>query len=132
MPLPGPFPEGAGNQRTPTFAGGKEMNKQVWTVEEVIKILNVDENLIAELEKEEVITLVSAEDGTGKLLPGQELDKIRVAKVLMEEMDINLPGVEVILRMRQNMFEMRRQFDDILKDLAEEIRKRINQRPPGR
>ena len=108
------------------------MNKQVWTVEEVIKILNVDENLIAELEKEEVITLVSAEDGTGKLLPGQELDKIRVAKVLMEEMDINLPGVEVILRMRQNMFEMRRQFDDILKDLAEEIRKRINQRPPGR
>ena len=47
----------------------------------------------------------------------------------MEEMDVNLPGVEVILRMRQNMIDMRRQFDDILEDLARELRKRIVQKP---
>jgi hypothetical protein len=31
--------------------------------------------------------------------------------------------VDIILRMRQSMFEMRRQFDSILEDLAQHIRK---------
>jgi MerR family transcriptional regulator/heat shock protein HspR len=43
-------------------------------------------------------------------------------------MDINLPGVEVILTMRQNMIDMRRQFDDILKDLAQELQSRIGRK----
>jgi len=54
-----------------------------------------------------------------------ELDKLRLVKVLMEEMEVNLPGVEVILRMRQNMLQMRRQFDDILEDLAIQVKKTI-------
>jgi hypothetical protein len=35
-----------------------------------------------------------------------------------------LPGVEVILRMRQMMFDMRKQFDDILEDLAAQLQGR--------
>jgi uncharacterized protein (DUF433 family) len=33
--------------------------------------------------------------------------------------------VEVILRMRQMMFDMRRQFDEILDDLAQEFQDRL-------
>jgi MerR family transcriptional regulator/heat shock protein HspR len=40
----------------------------------------------------------------------------------MEDMDVNLPGVEVILRMRENMVQMRRQFDAILEELAVQIK----------
>ena len=40
-------------------------------------------------------------------------------------MGVNLPGVEVILRMRQMMFDMRRQFDEILEDLAQEFQERL-------
>jgi hypothetical protein len=40
-------------------------------------------------------------------------------------MGVNLPGVEVILRMRQMMFDMRRQFDEILDDLAQEFQGRL-------
>jgi MerR family transcriptional regulator/heat shock protein HspR len=36
-------------------------------------------------------------------------------------MGVNLAGVEVILRMRQNMFEMRKQFDTILEELAKNV-----------
>ena len=39
-------------------------------------------------------------------------------------MDVNLPGVEVILRMRQNMLAMRKQFDDILEDITQKIQTR--------
>ncbi len=104
------------------------MEKEVWTVKEVIEVLNVDEGFIATLEKEDVITLITDETGREKLLPNQEIDKIRVARILMEEMDINLPGIEVILRMRQNMIDMRRQFDEILEDLAREMQKRLGPR----
>jgi MerR family transcriptional regulator/heat shock protein HspR len=48
----------------------------------------------------------------------KEREKLRLALLLMEEMEVNLPGVEIILRMRQTMDEMRKQFDDILEDLA--------------
>jgi len=56
-----------------------------------------------------------------KLFSKEEMEKLRFAKVLIEEMGVNLAGVEVILRMRQNMFEMRRQFDTILEDLARQL-----------
>lgn len=105
------------------------MEKDAWTIKEVIEILHVDQKLVTTLEQEDIITLITDETGREKLLPGREIDKIRVARILMEEMDVNLPGVEVILRMRQNMIDMRRQFDDILEDLARELRKRIVQKP---
>ena len=105
------------------------MEKDAWTIKEVIEILHVDQKLVTTLEQEDIITLITDETGREKLLPGREIDKIRVARILIEEMDINLPGVEVILRMRQNMIDMRRQFDDILEDLARELRNRIVQRP---
>ena len=47
------------------------------------------------------------------------MEKLRIAKLLMEEMEVNLPGVEIILRMRHDMIAMRAQFDAILDDLAE-------------
>ena len=105
------------------------MEKDAWTIKEVIEILHVDQKLVTTLEQEDIITLITDETGREKLLPGREIDKIRVARILMEEMDVNLPGVEVIIRMRQNMIDMRRQFDDILEDLARELRKRIVQKP---
>jgi MerR family transcriptional regulator/heat shock protein HspR len=44
-------------------------------------------------------------------------------------MEVNLPGVEVILQMRQNMLDMRRQFDDILEDLARRLHDKIEEIP---
>ncbi|HPW69250.1 MAG: chaperone modulator CbpM [Desulfomonilia bacterium] len=105
------------------------MKKDVWTLKEVIEILHIDQGLVTTLEQEDIITLTTDETGRERLLSSREIDKIRVARVLMEEMDINLPGVEVILRMRQNMIDMRMQFDDILEDLARELQKRLVQRP---
>lgn len=104
------------------------MEKEVWTVKEVIRVLNIDEGFVAALEREQIITVIRDETRGGELIPRPEIDKIRIAKTLVEDMDINLPGVEVILTMRQNMIDMRRQFDDILKDLAQELQSRIGRK----
>lgn len=99
------------------------MKAKYCTIKDIVEILNVDEGFIVTMEQEEIISFCYDKKKGEKLLPEKEVEKLRIAKTLMDDMDINLHGVEVILRMRENMFEMRRQFDEILKDLAGEVRR---------
>jgi MerR family transcriptional regulator/heat shock protein HspR len=97
------------------------MSKEFWTITEVVELLEIQESFLVELEEEEVICPVCHEEPPKKLFTSSDLERLRLAKALVEDMGVNLAGVEVILRMRQNMDEMRRQFDAILEDLAQEI-----------
>ena len=97
------------------------MGKEFWTVTEVVEIFQVDERFLDELEEEEIICPTCREDSPAKLFSSADLERLRLAKTLIEEMDVNLPGVDIILRLRQSMFEMRRQFDSILEDLARHL-----------
>ena len=101
------------------------MDKEFWTMEEVVTTLRIERGLLEQLEREEIICPVCTEEVPEKSLSARELEKAYLARLLMEEMDVNLPGVEVILRMRENMIEMRRQFDRILDDLSREIHRRF-------
>ena len=101
------------------------MEKQFWTVTEVMEIFEVDEAFLSDLEEEEVLCPVCREESPSKVFREEELEKLKLVKALVEDMGVNLPGVEVILRMRQMMFDMRRQFDEILDDLALEFQSRL-------
>lgn len=105
------------------------MNKEFWTITEVVDIFQVEERFIADLEEEEVICPVCQDQPPEKLFSQTELEKVRIAKILVEEMGVNLAGVEIILRMRQNMLAMRRQFDAILEDLAREVQETLKREP---
>lgn len=98
------------------------MAKEYWTVSEVIEIFHMDENIISYLEEEEIVCPECFDDQPTKRFSVFDLDKLRLVKILMEDMDVNLPGVEVILRMRQNMIQMRQQFDEILEDLVIQLK----------
>ncbi|NLD36306.1 MAG: hypothetical protein GX654_05485 [Desulfatiglans sp.] len=98
------------------------MTKEYWTLSEVIDIFEMDEETITYLEEEEIVCPECFAENPTKRFYSAELDKLRLAKILMEDMDVNLPGVEVILRMRENMVQMRRQFDAILEELAVQIK----------
>lgn len=97
------------------------MAKELWTVDEVLELFQVGEDLLRDLEAEQIICPACDQGLPSRLFDLGELEKLRIAKVLMEEMDVNLSGVEVILQMRQNMIDMRRQFDAILEDLADQL-----------
>ena len=97
------------------------MAKEFWTITEVVELLEIEESFLLELEEEEVICPVCRDAPPKKLFTSRDLERLRLAKALVEDMGVNVAGVEVILRMRQNMIEMRQQFDAILEDLAQEI-----------
>jgi len=101
------------------------MDKEFWTVTEVMEIFEVDERFLSDLEEEELLCPVCREGSPTKVFRPEELEKIKLVKALVEDMGVNLPGVEVILRMRQMMFDMRKQFDEILDDLAQEFQGRL-------
>ena len=101
------------------------MTKEYWTVSEVIEIFQMDEGTITYLEEEEIVCPDCFDVQPVKRFSATELDKLRLVKVLMDDMDVNLPGVEVILRMRQSMIQMRQQFDDILEDLAVQLKENL-------
>ena len=103
------------------------MDKEFWTVTEVMEIFEVDERFLQELEEEDVLCPVCRDEPSSKVFSSSELEKIRLAKILVEEMGVNAAGVEIILRMRRMMFEMRKQFDDILEDIARRVRERMNE-----
>jgi hypothetical protein len=57
------------------------------------------------------------------VVSGEDVDKARLAMLLMNELEVNLAGAEVIVHMREEMLAMQRQFGKILETLIEEIRR---------
>lgn len=101
------------------------MAKEFWTIREVLDIFQVDEVFLTDLEEQEVLCPTCTKGTRAKLFSTHDLEKLRLAKLLVEDMEVNLPGVEIILRMRQNMLEMREQFDSILEELVHHLKKNI-------
>ncbi len=99
--------------------------KDFWTIGEVVEIYEVNEEFLLDLEEEELLCPVCGKGSPTKLFTRKDMETLRLAKVLLEDMGVNLPGIEVILRMRDSMFQMRRQFDDILEDLARQVLERM-------
>ncbi len=100
------------------------MAKEFWTLTEVIEIFEIRRTDLVTLEEEEIVCPRSGETEGEPLYSRDEMEMLRVAKVLMDELDVNLAGVDIILRMRRQMLAMRNQFDAILVDLAEKLRDR--------
>jgi len=96
--------------------------KEFWTITEVIELFEVEDSFLSELEEEEIVCPICREESPTKLFNSEAMEKLRLAKILTEDMGVNLPGVEIILRMRQNMFEMKRQFDTVLEDLVHHMK----------
>lgn len=105
--------------------GDNIMRKDFWTTSEVVDYFQVEEHFLVDLEDEEIICPTCREDPSIKVYSEGEMEKLRLAKILMEDMGVNMAGVDVIIRMRETMFEMRRQFDMILEELAGHIRSAI-------
>jgi MerR family transcriptional regulator/heat shock protein HspR len=97
------------------------MARRYLRIKEVIEICGVGEEFILSLEREHVIRPIIR--GREKRYPLDQVDRVRVAHLLIEEMGVNLEGAEVALHMREQMIAMQRQFDKLLRLLVEEFKK---------
>lgn len=105
------------------------MAKEFWTITEVVEIFQVERSFLIELEEEEIVCPECRDGDTeNKIFFQPDLENLRLAKLLVEDMGVNLPGVDIILRMRRNMYAMRRQFDAVLEDMAREVRRVLEER----
>jgi MerR family transcriptional regulator, heat shock protein HspR len=104
------------------------MAGEYWTTGEVIKMFQVETRFLTLLEEEEIVCPDARGESCEKRFREADLERLRLAKLLVEEMGVNLAGVEIILRMRESMFEMRSQFDHILEDLAANLERVLQER----
>jgi len=89
------------------------MHSKIVKRKELLALLDMDEEFLALLEREEIISVCSEEGYSD-----EDADAARLAKLLMRDLDVNLPGVEVILHMRRNMIEMQHRFREVLEELS--------------
>ena len=97
------------------------MPRKFLRITEVTKICGVNASFVARLEREKVIYPIVRR--SRKLYPLDQVDRVRVARLLIEEMGVNLEGAEVALHMREQMIAMQRQFNELLRLLGRELRK---------
>jgi DNA-binding transcriptional MerR regulator len=90
-------------------------------ITEVIEICCVDEEFVRRLEQENLITPIMQE--SQKVYPLEQVDRIRVARLLIQEMGVNLEGAEVALHMREQMIALQRRFGALLQKLGQELKK---------
>ena len=100
------------------------MTERYLKLAEAMELLGVDQEMFQMLEAEDLIHLKRTLD-QDVLISAEDVDRVRVVRVLIEELDVNLAGVEVILHMREDMLAMRYQFDEILTTLVKELRERL-------
>lgn len=90
---------------------------------DLISLLEVSSDFIVSLEQEDIVCFTP--EG---LCSEEDFEKARMTLHFMNELGVNLEGVEVILHMRQTMIEMQSQFWSVLRLLSEEMRSRTD--PP--
>ena len=97
------------------------MPRKYFQITEVIKSCGVDRKFILELERESVVQPVMQR--RRKLYPADQVERIRVASLLIREMGVNLEGAEVVLHMREQMIAMQRQFNEVLRLIGQEMKR---------
>jgi MerR family transcriptional regulator, heat shock protein HspR len=78
----------------------------VYTRRQIVELLAIDEDFIAALEREDIVRTDAPETRFSTTM----LERIRAADTLVHELDVNLPGVSVILRMREELATVRRRL----------------------
>ena len=97
------------------------MQRKYLRITEVINICGVDQAFIDRLERERIIQPVMRRKL--KVYGREQVDRVRVAHLLIEEMGVNLEGAEVALHMREQMIAMQRQFNELLRLLGQRLKR---------
>ncbi len=87
---------------------------------QIVKLLSVDEGFVVTLESEVIIER-DAPEAEADPYSERMLERVRVAHELVNELDVNLAGVSIIVRMREQMFHQRSDFEERLRELRERL-----------
>ncbi len=88
-----------------------------YTRRQIALLLEVEESFVVALEREEIVSAdASAVEGA---FSEAMLERVRVAANLVNELDVNLAGVAIILRLREELSETRRRLEQLARRIHE-------------
>jgi hypothetical protein len=87
-----------------------------YTREQILELVGIDTVFFVALEREEIVRGDAPEEGG---YSERMLERARVAHELVHELDVNVEGAAIIVRMREDVAALRRD----LATLAEEVRR---------
>ncbi len=93
------------------------MARKYLRISEVLEICGVDEAFVRRLERERLIRALTRQNR--KLYSLDQVDRVRVAHLLISDMGVNIEGAEIVLHMRDQMIAMQRLLKDLMRRLNE-------------
>jgi len=90
-----------------------------YTRKQVLELLELDDGFLTSLLTEEIVVIDAPTAEVGEFSE-RMLERVRVAQNLVRDLEVNLAGAAIILRMREEMADLHHR----LEDLAREIKRR--------
>lgn len=91
-------------------------NEPRYVISVAARLVGVQTHTLRYYEKIGIIE-PSRSAGKLRLYSDKDIARLRQVKTLMDDMGINLAGVEVVLRMMQHMTELQRQMEELESEL---------------
>ena len=92
-----------------------------YTRRQLIELLEVDEGFLVAREREDVIEGDAPTSSEGEYSE-RMLERTRVAYNLMQELEVNVPGAAIIVRMREEMADLRHRVEQLLREIEKSRR----------
>jgi MerR family transcriptional regulator/heat shock protein HspR len=87
-------------------------DEPVYLISIVAKILDIHPQTLRQYERENLIT-PSRSNGRIRLYSQRDIDRIKLILRLTRELGVNLAGVDIILRLKENVDAMEREIADL-------------------
>ncbi|MGH7805359.1 MAG: chaperone modulator CbpM [Candidatus Binatia bacterium] len=99
-------------------------------LEEALAELGIEAGELEVYEREHLITIKRTLENEA-VISAEDVERARLVALLLRDLEVNLPGAEVIVHMRDEMIAMRRQFAEILEQLTAELRAALGRNARG-
>ncbi len=91
-------------------------DEPVYLISVVAKVLNIHPQTLRQYEREGLIT-PSRTEGKTRLYSQKDIDRIKTILRLTRELGVNLAGVDIILRLKEQMQEMEKEIEMLRNEL---------------
>ncbi len=92
------------------------MSRSYYTRAQIVETLEIDAEFLVSLEREAIVTCDAPSGAEGEFSE-RMLERARVAHNLTHELDVNLAGAAIIVRMREQMQRQRQHIERFLAEL---------------
>ena len=83
---------------------------------QILETLGIDEGFVLSLEREEILQ-IDGPDESDSRYSERMLERVRVAYTLIHDLDVNLEGAAIIVRLREEIADLQGQLGELARRL---------------